>query len=354
MIEVLLWYSKDMPELEGYKRTALGWAEEEEVLPIVQMLQKDLGLAEKDHGLTELHKAAEAGDAAKIRALLDSGADTNVACSKGDTPLTFAARRGCDAAVDLLLERGADPSHMNSAGQASLHKAAVAGRTGVVRRLLDHPTCPDVNLHTDDPSRDTALILAAWCGHRDTAALLLERGADPLLFNHGSNNNGMHVAASRGFTDVVLLLLDHGADMMQESGDGWMALAWAAYNGGEKMVQAILVHRRKVAALWQRSASVKNGNTPVHIAAEQGHPGTVAALLDAGADVNAVAAAGGSETSLHLAAAKGCLEVAELLLERGARADAVDSEGRLAMKVAKEKGHDGVAELLAMLQKESG
>ena len=350
MMEVLLQYSKGMSELEGYKRTALGWAEEEEVLPVVRMLQQDLGLVEKDHGRTGLHKAAEAGEVAEIRALLDSGADINVACAKGDTPLTLAAWRGRDAAVELLLERGADSSHVNSAGHTSLHKAAVAGRTGVVRQLLDHPACPDVNLRTDDSPCDTALILAAWCGHRDTTALLLEKGADPLLFNYNNNNNGMHVAASRGFTDVVLLLLDHGADMMQENKDGWTALAWAAYNGDEKMVQAILVHRRNGEGLWQRYASVKNGKTPAHIAAEQGHPGTVAALLDAGAAVNAVAAAGGSETLLHLAAAKGHVKVAELLLERGARADVMDSKERLAIKVAEEMEHGGVVELLAMLQ----
>lgn len=239
-----------------------------------------------------------------MRGLLDSDADVNAACKKGDTPLTLAAWRGHDSVVSLLLDRGADPSQKNNAGHTALHKAAVRGKTRVVRLLLDHAgaNSVDVNARTDD-SADTALTLTSWCGHPDTVELLLDRSADPRAVTSGGNN-GMHLAASRGFTAVITLLLDRGAAMRQENPDGWTALDWAAYNGAAVLVQTLLAHPRNDG--WQLHASAATGKTAVHIAAEQGHPSTVIVLLDAGAGVDAVAAA-----------AKGHVEVAERLLERG-------------------------------------
>jgi hypothetical protein len=86
-------------------------------------------------------------------------------------------------------------------------------------------------------------------------------------------------------------------------------------NRAAALVQTLLAHPRNHG--WQLHASVTTGKTAVHIAAEQGHPSTVIVLLDARADVDAVAAA-----------AKGHVEVAERLLERGARLDVVNKEGR--------------------------
>lgn len=350
MMKILLRYGKGIPELDGFKRTALGWAMDEEVEPVVEMLQQDLDpaydSAANDTGRTPLHKAADAGDIARVRGLLDSDADVNAACKKGDTPLTLAAWRGHNSVVSLLLDRGADPSQKNNAGHTALHKAAVRGKTRVVRLLLDHAgaNSVDVNARTDD-SADTALTLASWCGHLDTVELLLNRGADPCAVTSGGNN-GMHLAASRGFTAVITLLLDRGAAMRQENPDGWTALDWAAYNGAAVLVQTLLAHSRNDG--WQLHASAATGKTAVHIAAEQGHPSTVIMLLDAGADVDAVAAAG--DTPLHLAAAKGHVEVAERLLERGARLDVVNGEGRTARQVAERNKREVMTEFLLMVQ----
>ncbi|KAL1623280.1 hypothetical protein SLS56_008385 [Neofusicoccum ribis] len=67
MLAILLKYSKDIPELVNIKRTALGYAMEEE--QIIEMLLQDFDAAAagaaRDNGRTPLHEAAKAGDVDK-------------------------------------------------------------------------------------------------------------------------------------------------------------------------------------------------------------------------------------------------------------------------------------------------
>eukprot|EP00727_Mastigamoeba_balamuthi_P013749 m51a1_g8998 hypothetical protein (155) ;mRNA; f:102135-102705 len=67
------------------------------------------------------------------------------------------------------------------------------------------------------------------------------------------------------------------------------------------------------------------GNTPLHYAAGGGHADACAALLAAGADINAANAIG--QTPLHRAAMRCRAQVVELLVARGANIEAVDKEG---------------------------
>src|SRR5215469_10971108 len=60
-------------------------------------------------GLTALHFAAQADDAAMLRLLLEAGANPNAADRYGTTPLHLAATNG-SAAID----RGADKSRSES------------------------------------------------------------------------------------------------------------------------------------------------------------------------------------------------------------------------------------------------
>ncbi|HEY0138859.1 MAG TPA: ankyrin repeat domain-containing protein, partial [Nannocystis sp.] len=74
----------------------------------------------------------------------------------------------------------------------------------------------------------------------------------------------------------------------------------------------------------------------------------VAALLDAGAEIDAKnTGAGGIPTPLIAAAFCGHTEVVRLLLARGADVDAVNSQGRNALVQAADQGHAEIVELLA-------
>jgi hypothetical protein len=69
-------------------------------------------------GLTPLHIAAGNGRSTALDILLEWGADTEIADSRGETPLWVAVRRNRVDCVTDLLERGADPNHANKAGKS--------------------------------------------------------------------------------------------------------------------------------------------------------------------------------------------------------------------------------------------
>jgi len=70
----------------------------------------------------------------------------------------------------------------------------------------------------------------------------------------------------------------------------------------------------------------------LHAAAEMGYPGTVAAMLDRGVDVDAGSEIGA--TALSYAASRGRPEVVALLLARGADVNARNGVGKTALGVA--------------------
>jgi ankyrin repeat protein len=121
--------------------------------------------------------AAAEGDTAETRQLLDAGAaapDMVDASLEGWTPLLCAAdHRQTDVAV-LLLAAGADPDLATGGRAAPIAIAAGDGNIELVQALLHAGADPD-----NDGNGTTALIQAVENGQADTAALLLEAGADP-------------------------------------------------------------------------------------------------------------------------------------------------------------------------------
>jgi hypothetical protein len=117
----------------------------------------------------ELFEAIEAGDAGKLQALLDEGADPNDVPSLDFSPLIRAADDGRADLVALLLKAGAGANHDNDSGDNPLICAVVANSIESVRLLLAAGA---------DPRRPSYLGASAlkYAEGKPEILALLERG----------------------------------------------------------------------------------------------------------------------------------------------------------------------------------
>jgi ankyrin repeat protein len=100
-------------------------------------------------GTTPLMRAARAGDAAAMRALLGKGADPNLTTKDGNNALQFAAGVGYRdksttgsesqalEALKLTVSLGMDINRENNRGETALHGAAGRGADTIVRYLVE-------------------------------------------------------------------------------------------------------------------------------------------------------------------------------------------------------------------------
>ncbi len=126
-------------------------------------------------GATAFTRAAQSGDTALMRLLLDHGADPLIPTDYGDTALSAASGIGWVEgvtfewsrpenleAVRMLLELGADPNSANQDGRTPLMGAAMKGRVEVIEALVDAGARLDTR---DDGSRDTDKAGSQLAGH---------------------------------------------------------------------------------------------------------------------------------------------------------------------------------------------
>jgi ankyrin repeat protein len=127
-------------------------------------------------------------------------------------------------------------------------------------------------------------------------------------------------AARRGDVATVRTLAAQGADVNASLGDGMTGLHWAADRGDETMVQVLLATGAAV------DGRTRIGDyTPLHLAARSGNGTVVAALLKAGAKPGAATSTSGVQP-IHLAAASGSVSAVTALLDKGAGINVRESE----------------------------
>jgi len=133
---------------------------------------------------TERAVVVSAGQEDVVHELVGAGADVNRKNGMGVTPLHYAASKSRIEIGRFLISREADINARDNANQHPLHRAATTGSTGFVTLLLHPPEGrPKTRLNTGDRMGNTPLHLAMESAHGETAALLIEAGADRSRLN---------------------------------------------------------------------------------------------------------------------------------------------------------------------------
>ncbi|KAK3248636.1 hypothetical protein CYMTET_41905 [Cymbomonas tetramitiformis] len=267
--------------------------------------------------------AAERGMVEMVRVLVGEGAEVDAEDVEGRTALTVALAFGQEAAARALLEVGAGVNA--GTGWRPLHAASERGTVEMVRELAGK----GAEVDAEDADSRTALTVALAFGQEAAAWALLEVGAG---VNAGTGRRPLHAAAERGMVEVVRELAGKGAEVDAEDGEGRTSLTLALAGA----------HESVVAALLEAGAGVNagTGQRPVYAAAERGIVEILRELVDKGAEVDAEDGAG--RTALTVALAFGQEAAARALLEAGAGVNA--GTGRRPVHAAAEKG---MVEMLA-------
>ena len=323
----------------------------------------DVNAVEPESGATPLIWAVTGGDGLVVRRLLDAGSGPDVLSVDGQTALLLAisprslfpeyTELDVAARLDLmtiLLDGGADPN-LPPNGIPPVRRATNDGFPEAVVLLQSYGAVID----------DTLLAEAMRYGEPEVAELALSAGADPFFIDPRSPNRTLlHLAAGSETPELVARLLELGltVDAVDDYGATPLFLAVGqsdretsrllldagsdvnhiASDGRSPLVAAVEVNSAEVVELLlERDADsshrIETGETALHLAIGRFKPtAVVAALLEGGADPNAVSNA--RLRPLNLAVQNPTTEQTQLLLDNGASLDPIEGGSSSALENA--------------------
>ena len=282
--------------------TAARFSPDPAVIAVLIEAGADVDARNADGG-TPLHSAAAGNTHTDvIAALLEAGADPNARDLDGQTPLHMAAHTNDNPdIITALVQAGADPSARGPAGITPLHMAWNQRWPGIrpaaVRELLrlgaDRLARNDLGQIADPVHCDhwTTITFAQLATPADFTRCL-ELGAD-VLAPDDQGNTPLHRATQNEDASVLAVLLDAGADLEARNQPGHTPLHSAVGNGNLAAMSALLAAGADTEADAGRfyGTPLTYAATRITGSVKERNEVTITlieALLEAGADVNAV------------------------------------------------------------------
>jgi ankyrin repeat protein len=186
------------------------------------------GNAQSSAGLTALMAASKNGRIDVVKKLLDQKVKIDAQGKDGVTALMLAADSNKLDVVDLLLEKNADPNVEDQRGWTALIYA-------VYQR---NPNCVAALAARSREEVNRGLLVAALMGHKDTAKVLLDHGAE-IDTRAEDRRTPLMLAANKGDNDLVSLLLQAGADPTLTDKSGATAGSLAAVKGYKELAERL-------------------------------------------------------------------------------------------------------------------
>ena len=215
---------------------------------------------------------------------------------------------------------------------SDIEQAFEAVRSGDAN-LLSDLIAKDASLASSKDDNGVSLLLMACYYRRPDLVGILLASAGPLdIFEASAIEGGTERAAA--------LLAEAPALAGTVSADGFTPLHLASYFGREATARALLEHGADADAVSRNPMSLR----PLHSAAASRSLGIVKLLVERGAEINARQQ--GGFTPLHAAAFNGDLAMTEYLVAHGADLALMSDDGKTTLDIAVEKGHGPVAEWL--------
>lgn len=152
----------------------------------------------------QLIDAVKKGHTDMVNALLEAGADPNIADSGGRTPLIWAADSRQKAIVDALLKANAKPNIADEFGRTALYWAAYRGDRDIAKALIDTGANPNIA----NQFGVTPLIEATIHKYKEIVNVLIAASANPLSRDE-ANRKAFYYAEDNETRNILRAAEEH-------------------------------------------------------------------------------------------------------------------------------------------------
>ncbi|XP_063393978.1 histone-lysine N-methyltransferase EHMT1 [Cydia fagiglandana] len=255
----------------------LAGAKADELLPMIVSCP-DINKPVTPSGGTVAHAAARRGHLAALYLAQYAGANMDAEDARSLTPLMCAVRalskktQSKPKHTDSDVEMDADPESEKEDDKSE------TGSDEELLKVIRYLVAAGCDANLPGPEGMTALHTAARYGHKEACAAILGSARSQVDPRDHGGWTPLVWAAEHSHAAVVRLLLEHGADPTAMDIEGNAAAHWCALAGHGPCLRLLVeASPRAVAAVNAHR------DTPLHVAARQGHYACVVILLAHGA-----------------------------------------------------------------------